>query len=55
MNVQYSIVSKCEKNSIIDKAINFYDQFVEKLTNKKVEKSYIYSFKLGKEIEVACE
>jgi len=34
MNVQYSIVSKCEKNSIIDKAINFYDQFVEKLTDK---------------------
>ena len=29
--------------------------FFEKLINKKVEKSYIYSFKLGKEIEVDCE
>ena len=34
MNVQYSIVSKCEPNSKIGRAINFYDEFVEKLTDK---------------------
>ena len=34
MNVQYSIVSKCEPDSIIGKAIKFYDEYVKKLTDK---------------------
>ena len=35
--------------------LEIYKRALEKLINKKVEKSYIYSFKLGKEIEVDCE
>ena len=35
--------------------LQIYKRALEKLTNKKIEKSYIYSFKLGKEIEVDCE
>ena len=35
--------------------LEIYKRALEKLSNKKVEKSYIYSFKLGKEIEVDCE
>ena len=34
MNIQYSIVSKCDPNSIISEAIKFYDEYVENLTKK---------------------
>ena len=43
MNIQYSIVSKCDPNSIISKAIKFYDEYVENLTEKSKVFRYLYS------------
>lgn len=36
------------------KQLNIYKIALERLTNKKVEKTYIYSFNLNKEIEIKC-
>ena len=47
LDVQYSIVSKCEPNSIIRKAIKFYDEFIEKLTDKSKVFHYLLNLDSG--------
>ena len=47
MNIQYSIVSKCDPNSIISKAIKFYDEYVENLTKKSKVFRYLVNLDSG--------
>ena len=47
MNIQYSIVSKCDPNSIISEAIKFYDEYVENLTKKSKVFRYLVNLDSG--------
>ena len=47
MNIQYSIVSKCDANSIISEAIKFYDEYVENLTKKSKVFRYLVNLDSG--------
>ena len=47
MNVQYSIVSKCDPDSIIGKAIKFYDEYIKKLTDKSKVFHYFVNLDSG--------
>jgi len=46
-NIQYSIVSKCDPNSIIGKAIKFYDDYIENLTDKSKVFHYLVNLDSG--------
>ena len=47
ININYFIVSECENNSIIKKAIDFYDQFVNDLSEKSKVFPYLLNLDSG--------
>ena len=47
-----NIIDESKYVMLYKKQLDIYKEALEKLTGKNVERVYIYSFKLGKEIEV---
>jgi len=47
INIEYYLVSECEKNSIIDKAIHFYDEFVNNITEDSKVFQYLLNIDSG--------
>ena len=47
ININYFIVSECEENSIIDKAVKFYDEYVDNISEKSKVFPYLLNINSG--------